>query len=231
MEWNDHIRADDEYHDERFPNFWLMDDHRWGFYAWEKSAGETDSRKRYSLIHLDYHYDGCNDFEEENEIEKLRKTSELSELEELVRIDDAIRKDSFIAPAVIRGLLKEIHFYCPQHDTELGIDENLLERFDCKQFLYDTPDDLKNRAVSNPIIFDLCLDLFNKSDQWEEGDLWTDEEITQFLDNMASFVTKAEIVTVSFSFGYSGSEEDTRHLAKLVLNKLVEYRGVAKNEM
>ena len=80
MDWIDHIKADDEYHDQRFPKFWLMDDHRWGFYAWETSARETKLRERYSLIHLDYHYDGCNDFEEENEIAKLRKTSELSEL-------------------------------------------------------------------------------------------------------------------------------------------------------
>lgn len=81
--------------------------------------------------------------------------------------------------------------------------------------------------MSSPILFDICLDLFNKSDQWEEGDLWEDHEIVEFLEKTSPYIEGADIVTVSFSFGYSGTTDDTKQLAALVLPKMFGYRGIA----
>lgn len=222
-----HIRSDTNFLHELYPEFWIMDDHRWAFLAWEKSAWRLDKNIRYSLIHTDYHYDGCNDFTSETDVSSLRALTDLDDLEALVRSDSCISKDSFIAPTVIRELLSNLHFYCLQDDTDLGIDESLLSRFNCIQHLHNSVDELKTANVSSPLIFDLCLDLFNKSDQWNEGDLWENHEIVEFLDKMSSYIQRASIVTVSLSFGYSGTSDDTKRLAELVLPRMFSYRGIA----
>ncbi|MBU2445203.1 MAG: UPF0489 family protein [Bacteroidetes bacterium] len=222
-----HIRRDTNFIAELYPAFWVMDDHRWAFLAWEKSASSLNKNARYSLIHADYHYDGCNDFESETEITSLLTISDLDKLEAIVRSNSRIRKDSFIAPAVIRELLNSLHFYCLQGDTEPGIDESLLSRFNCTQHLHSSIEKLIAANVSSPLIFDLCLDLFNKSDQWEEGDLWQDHEILEFLEKASLYIERADIVTVSFSFGYSGTTDDTKRLAALVLPIMLGYRGIA----
>jgi hypothetical protein len=32
----DNFKMDDQYFEEIFPGVWLMDDHRWAYYVWEK---------------------------------------------------------------------------------------------------------------------------------------------------------------------------------------------------
>ena len=75
------------------------------------------------------------------------------------------------------------------------------------------------------MIFDLCLDLFNRSDKWAIGDLWTDEDIRDFLEQVRPVIERAALVTVSLSFEHSGTEADTRHLAALVLPPIVQWRS------
>jgi hypothetical protein len=38
---------------------WLMDDHRWAFYIWQRFHA-TSGAGLFSLIHADYHWDGVN---------------------------------------------------------------------------------------------------------------------------------------------------------------------------
>ncbi|KVT57063.1 hypothetical protein [Burkholderia ubonensis] len=76
-----------------------------------------------------------------------------------------------------------------------------------------------------PLIFDLCLGLFDRSDQWYTGELWSDAEITTFLEQMRPVIDQALVVTVSLSFGYSGAEADTRRLTALVLPRLEQWRS------
>lgn len=78
------------------------------------------------------------------------------------------------------------------------------------------------------MIFDLCLDLFNHADGKEfEGDLWTDAGVLEFLDAVSSHIIAAAVVTISLSFRYSGEEEDTRHLAQLIVHRILELRGLS----
>jgi hypothetical protein len=76
-----------------------------------------------------------------------------------------------------------------------------------------------------PLIFDLWLDLFNRSGDRETGSLWSDAEVTDFLKSVEPLLQAAEIVTVSLSFGYSGTEEDTRRLAHLVCPRIMASRS------
>ena len=59
-----------------------------------------------------------------------------------------------------------------------------------------------------------------------EGDLWTDADVLKFLEAARSHILAAAVVTISLSFGYSGAEEDTRHLAQLVVPRILELRGL-----
>lgn len=119
-----------------------------------------------------------------------------------------------------------MHFLCKQDDgSDVGIDHELLARSGTRQFIHHDPEALSKQTFSSPLIFDLCLDLFNDSDKWYQGDIWSDHDIRAFLDITRPLIQKARLVTVSLSFGYSGTEDDTRRLAKMVLPMLTQWRS------
>lgn len=220
------LQADGTFLEERAHDFWLMDDHRWALLAWETSARRRADRASHALLHADYHYDGVNDFQTPESVERLRTAATLAELRDLVQGEDLIRKDSFIAPAVIRGLVDRVHFVCRQSDFEPGLDQELLSRYGCRQSLSRGIDGVPDDWPSDtPTIFDLCLDLFNATgDECAEAQLWPDDDIRRFIDDASSLIRNASIVSVSLSFDYSGTAEQTRHLAKLVVPRMLHVR-------
>jgi len=196
-----------------------------GRYIWEKERVPKNI-DTYSLVHVDYHWDGGNDFHNYAEREKELIGADLDTIYELVAEDKWIRFDSFISPAVIRGIVSEVHFYCKQYDgNDIGIDNDLLKRTGTVQEIHDSLSTLTCIEPKDPLIFDFCLDIFNRSDMWYQGEIWRDEEVTELLESCRELVRKAELVTVSLSFGYSGTEEDTRRLADMTIPILQRYRN------
>jgi len=126
---------------------------------------------------------------------------------------------------VIRGLVSDVHFFCLQDNAAQGLDAELLISSGARQTLHEEAVALSQANFEAPLIFDLCIDLFNRSDQWDTGELWSDAEIATFIEQMRPVIEQALIVTVSLSFGYSGSEADTRRLAALVLPRLEQWRS------
>ncbi|MGA9912058.1 MAG: UPF0489 family protein [Paraburkholderia sp.] len=218
------LQPDDDYLAALGEDIWLMDDHRWALLVWERFAHERRVRP-FSLVHADFHWDGVNDFYQNEEQRNRLLGADLLTLETMIREDNWIRYDSFIAPAVIRGLFNDVHFFCLQDDTDPGVDQDTLDAAGAHQTLHQDAAELSHAKFDAPVILDLCLDLFNRSDQWLTGDLWTDAEVTDFLDQMRPLIEQAELVTVSLSFGCSGSEADTRHLASRVLPLLKQWRS------
>ena len=108
---------------------------------------------------------------------------------------------------------------------DVGIDEDLRKPVGTDQVIHGTPESLASLEAASPLIFDLCLDLFNRSDQFQEGDLWPDEEVLGFLNTVRPLIMRASLVTISLSFDCSGTAEDTRHLASLVLPKIQAWRA------
>ena len=220
----DSLKEDGEYFEHLGADVWLMDDHRWAFYIWGMHTKSNPS-ERLNLIHLDYHWDGVNDFfNRPEETEKLVEADE-SHLYEIVKCNHLIRYDSFIAPAVIRNYLQSIHFYCLQTEgTDEGVDSELLATHKCQQIIYRDYEELAKSLPTGPIVLDLCLDLFNRSDNYYEGDIWPVGSIHQFLDAFTPAIQRAELVTLSLSFGCSGTKADTRRLARHVIPKILERR-------
>lgn len=203
---------------------WLMDDHRWALKVWEAERKQD----HYTLIHADYHWDACYDFHEQPAEEAALVAASPEEVAELVAADERIRYDSFIAPAIKRGTINAVHFYCVQDGPgDNAFDEAFLQSCGATQVLHASPQELAAAKVSGPVIFDLCLDLFNRTEKWAAGDLWPDADILEFLDTVQHWVAQAELVTVSMSFNFSGSAADTRRLAELVVPRLLAYRGDA----
>lgn len=200
---------------------WLMDNHRWALQVWE-SERKCNS---YSLIHADYHWDAIYDFHDSPDEEADLIAASVERVCELVSENEWIRYDSFIAPAIKRGLIHTVHFYCLQDGPgDNALDEEFLSTCGAKQIFYTDAYSLASAHITEPKIFDLCLDLFNRSEQFAEGDLWSDTDISKFLDTVEPLIKDAEIVTVSMSFNCSGTEADTRHLSQLVLPKILEFR-------
>lgn len=196
-----------------------MDDHRWALKVWEMEKKYS----RYTLIHADYHWDACYDFRDNPEHEARLRSASPIEVADLVAAGEFIKFDSFIAPAILRGLVNIVHYYCFQEDGE-KLDDDLLQLSGAKQIVHSSVDSLVSAPIDGPLIFDLCLDLFNNSDQWEEGSLWPDEDILHFLESVSPLVAKSDIVTIAMSFNYSGTHSDTKHLAKLVVPILLAQR-------
>ena len=200
---------------------WLMDDHRWALKVWETQR----TGNRYVLIHADYHWDCCYDFHNlPNEEARLLAASS-EQVSKLVAEGELIQYDSFIVPAIKRGLVHTVHFYCLQKSVgDDALDEDFLRACGAYQVIHTDANSLAVAQISGPYIFDICLDLFNRSKVSAEGDLWSDAEVLDFLVTMKSLVRHAELVTVSMSFNYSGTASDTRHLVQLVIPELLAFR-------
>ena len=220
------------HHDDDFlmkvdSNIWLMDNHKWALYVWELFRQETGICK-FSLVHVDYHWDGVYDFFENPEEEAKLLTANLEQIRAMIHAEAGIQYDSFIAPAVVRGMFDSVHFFCRQNDfTDVGISDSVRAITCTEQFIYERVDDLSSQQFSLPLIFDLCLDLFNDSDMFATGEIWSDHKILEFINTLRPLIQNAALITVSLSFDYSGTEDDTRHLASIVLPQIIKIRSSA----
>lgn len=220
------LRPDSSYLKHLGRDIWLMDNHRWAFYVWEKYHAESTTLRRFNLIHADYHWDNGDDFLERPDLAALLPGASLKELWNwTTQNQKPIIYDSFIAPTVRRETLAVIHWLCKQAGTPDGFSEEFLREFNCSQKFYSNSNELKQTSIADPLIFDLCLDLFNRNEKmmWA-GDLWPENEIKEFLDDCSALIQRAIAVTVSLSFGCSGTEDDTRRLAAIVIPKLNSFR-------
>lgn len=209
---------DPSFFEEIYPNVWLMDDHRWAYYLWERYLQKKVAQ---SLIHIDQHWDAVNDFLDDSYQERLSRITDLDKIKEMVSENNLVRKDSFIAPAIVRGIINEVHFLCFQENPTKGFHIEFLNKFNTRQFIYKDCHTLLNHA-SEVFLFDIDLDYFNRSDYYLKSDLWNDVEITEFLEYCSHLIKSSPLITIAMSFGYSGSEEDTKHLINLVVSKIIK---------
>lgn len=217
------IKRGGKYFEELCPNVWLMDNHKWAFYIWEDYRFRHSGKIPSILVHIDKHWDGVNDFQKPETLARLININSTQGLMDLIEHKSLVRYDSFIAPAIIRGFVKEVHFYCLQDDTDIGLDDDLLHRYGARQFIHKNLDSLIQHVEDRPILLDLDLDIFNKSDQWNEGDIWPEGEIVSFVDKCTELVLNSSLCTIAMSFDYSGANKDTIYLTKLVVPSIIKY--------
>ena len=223
----DSFTTNDDYFEEIFPGVWLMDDHRWAYYIWERFHFENRMKAPCALVHLDCHWDGVNDFYgDPSAVRELAGINDIGGIYALVRENMSVRRHSFIAPAIIRGLVDEAHFYCKQVCTGPGLYPPFLKEHKARQIIHQSMESLISRKITKPVIFDLDLDLFNNSEMWDEGEVWTDAEITGFLSMCSNLVHTSSVVTAAMSFGYSGTEQDTRHLTRLFTSFIRRFKSL-----
>lgn len=218
---------DDEYVKDLGATTWLMDNHKWALWVWERCAANSSANPKFTLAHADHHWDGGYDFFESPAEEAEMLAADLDGLHALISEGNWIRYDSFIAPAVMRGRFDVVHFFCKQDNGgDIGIGEEVLAAAGAAQTLHTSAESLANLVPAYPLIFDLCLDLFNNESKMEYGsDLWRDEEIVAFLDIVRPLIESACLVTISLSFGCSGTSDDTKHLAELVVPRVLAWRA------
>lgn len=219
-----HLRENSRYLSYVENDIWLMDDHRWACLVWD----EHRSGEKEVLIHADHHWDAVYDFHGDTNAEQKMLAVDSKGLRNLIQANKYIRFDSFIAPAVRRGLFDEVHFFCTENDgSDIGLDDEVLAISRVKQHIHNSIDSLSSIEIAKPLVFDLCLDLFADDAGCEPGNLWSDEKIQCFINKTSRLLKQAKLLTVSLSFGCSGTEDETRHLAEFVIPKLVAARNDA----
>lgn len=218
------LKEDDKYFEEIAKDVWLMDNHRWAFYIWETRRVAFGGRKA-PIVHVDQHWDSGDDFFTSPDKEAEFKSLTISQVKQLVAEGKWIRFDSFICPAIIRGLSDEVHFLCFQGD---GVDEGIwggtLKKYKARQYIYRSSAELRCLKVKGLYILDFCVDVFNRSDILFAGEIWDINEIDGLLSDIKHLVIGASIVTISMSYGYSGTYDDTNRLTKYVVEQFCGWR-------
>lgn len=101
----DRFKMNDQYFEEIISGIWLMDDHRWAYYIWEKVLWDIRNTGPFALIHLDCHWDGVNDFHGDPlAVKKLLETQDIDDIYSLVEKDGGAKR----------------LVYCPCHYTGPG---------------------------------------------------------------------------------------------------------------
>ena len=219
------LHPDDNFYVEVTPNVWLMDDHRWAYLIWELHRDDFTSVPA-AIVHVDYHWDAGDDFFHYPDKEAEFINLPVAGIEDLVRENKWIRFDSFICPALIRRIADEVHFLCFQENGEEGIYIESLKKNSACQYIYRSVDDLAKVKIEKPLIFDFCIDVFNRSDdKWFQGEIWSSAEVYNFLSALKPLIKSAQLITVSMSYGYSGTEEDTAFLTRKVMGLISEWRS------
>ena len=206
----------EEYFEEIYPNIWIMHDHKWSLYCWEQYKEKNDIPS--TLVHLDYHWDTINDYWEN---ESTIKNMNLATIKDVLIENDKIRKDSFIAPSIIRGYVNRVDFHCFQ-TTNIGLTDSILANYNPIQNNHNTIEDLIKSIGNEKIILDLDLDLFNKSGKM--GELWGEKKIENYIHKITPLIKQAKIITIAMSYGFSGSNKDIEYLTKLVIPIIINIK-------
>jgi hypothetical protein len=222
------MKESDQYHEQIAPNLWLMSSHKWAWYGWESSCKKRPAK----LVHLDYHWDDLNDFSNPNDVVSLRSITDLEGIEALTIDSDRmlVRQDSFIAPAIIRGLVNQIHFFCLQRDDTPGFDAQFLTNYHAHQFSYSDITDLSNAIQTGPLILDIDLDLFNRATPYFNNK----SALLQLIVSVKRIIELAEVITIAKSDLYSWKvadndqydwdETSAHYISSLVLPELLKIR-------
>jgi len=224
--------CDSEFHEEVAPDVWLVQDHKWAFWVWEKTRSQDPAAFPLPLVHLDYHWDSVNDWHEPEHEREILELGSLSDVERMILPDhlgrSSIQRDNFIAPALIRKLIDEVHFLCLQRDTDQGFWPPDIARLGFAQYIYDDLRGLLSSLKDRELLFDLDIDLFNTSGMWAEDEYWPVSDIIAFLEECGASITRARVVTVAISLGFSGSAKGARRLTELVMREVLRYRVPAQ---
>ena len=228
------LKEEDLYYEEISPSIWLMNDHRWALLGWDKSC----KRRPAILVHLDWHWDGINDFgDNQDYYDRLLDANTHEELRHLIAEDGLVRRESFISPAIIKGITDEVHFFCLQKNTQRGLDARLLQKHRANEFRHDSIQGLVHALdnTNKPLIVDLDLDLFNRDTPFyaDGAKLWG--SITAFLGLLHHLFERAEVVTIAKSPGFwwirnqeplDWDRELSEELARIVVPHIIEIRSL-----
>jgi len=202
-----------------------MDDHKWAFFAWE-SFVYRNGHLNDVLCHIDYHWDAVHDIkvDDDDNLRDFQGVKDLDELRTLVVENRIIKKDSFIAAAIMRGRFSRVNFHCLQEPMNDGFYEKFLSKFNTTQQMYENVETLAADPSNIGAVLDIDIDMFNRSDMWCEGDLWADSEVLDYFSVLREVIRRSQMITVAMSFCFSGDSSDTRHLTNLVLNEINRHR-------
>jgi hypothetical protein len=206
------------------PGVWLMDDHRWAFYVWAQHALRHPERLPLCLVHIDAHADAVDGFlPDPASWAELQRETDLARIYERVAQDSDITLAAFIAPAVRRGWITEVHFFgCDDDDL---LDAPLLAAAGASQWRHERIGDLVQAVEGRRLLLDVDIDVFNDAEARGQSRLWPEEEIIACVEAWTPLIQHADVITIARSFGFSGTASDTVRLTELVVPRVLHRRA------
>jgi hypothetical protein len=108
----------------------------------------------------------------------------------------------------------------PRFD-DYRFDSSFRKKYPLKIFSYKNIKNLVKKNLGHNFFLDIDIDIFNnKQEMINEGDLWPDEKIDTFIENLQPLFQDSLVITIAMSFGCSGTPEDTRKLTRMLLERL-----------
>ena len=209
----------EKYFDEIYPNIWIIHNHKWSLHCWEQYR--KNNKFPSTLVNLNFHWNACNDY---NENESTIRDTNLKNMKNSLIKDSNIRKDSFIAPSIIRGYINKVDFHCFQKDT-VGLDESFVNKYKVVQNIYDSIKDLVHNIGEQEIILDLDLDMFNTLGS-KLGKLWDKEKVESYLRTITPLIKQAKIIAIAIPYGHTGNDEDIECITKFVVPMIIDIKNI-----
>ena len=210
------------------PGVWLIDDHRWAFYVWAQHALSASlrhpERLPLCLVHIDAHADAVDGFlPDPAGWVPLQGETDLARIYGRVAQDSDLTLASFIAPAIRRGWITEVHFFGCADDDDL-LDAPLLAATGASQRRHEMIGDLVQAVEGRGLLLDIDLDVFNEAEARGQSRLWPEDDIIACIDAWTPLIQRADVITIARSFGFSGTVADTVRQPDLVVPRVLACR-------
>ena len=170
-------------------NLFIMNNHRWAFYCWQKYLTRSDTKIK--IIHIDAHPDACSidrEFEEE-----LINESNLESI-----TDKCLKWDNFIDAFVKKNEnnIEIISLVHGKYFNDCFCDEKFeYTNFDNEKDFFQAINEIKSFDI-----VDIDLDFFIDADKSEtKYESWSEERIAEFMKLLCTQIDTPNLITISTS--------------------------------
>lgn len=184
-------------------NIFVMNNHRWAFYCWQKYFNKNDNEK-ITIVHIDAHPDACRTNKEDS---GLIKTS--NDLKYIT--NKCLQCDNFIYAFALKNNfnVKIISLVNKEEFNERFYQDE--EKFETETF-HDEKDFFSHIKKKKIDILDIDLDYFLHINPATKtiDDCWTKEEINEFFKNLFNKMNIYPVITtIATSPFYMSGDSDT----------------------
>ncbi|NRS52076.1 UPF0489 family protein [Brevibacillus sp. HB2.2] len=244
MDWEFYINWKIKFRDKPI---YVFRDHNWAFGAWEIEKLIGNIKPNSILVHVDAHLDDCVDgvhvrgVKEINTIEDIMKVAQSYERNGQTPESNMIHIDNFIWTGIASGTIGETIFVSGDKMEPNSIEKLIQEGTSASEYYLEclpegcsykqemrfqeivnltkhfNANEFNQYRKDHNVILDLDLDYFNKSRQYKESDLKSEDVIRHEL-LLLRHLYQWDVITVALSPDYCGGVAPCKFLLDTFLD-------------